>query len=99
MIYVTRTGSIAPGKSPAAWAFAQKAADHWKTAWDRTLELRRPIGGNPNRIAWVAQYKDLADFEAVTLKASADPKYIKLLVTAGELFIPGSIHDDIWRTA
>ena len=98
MIYVTRTGSIAPGKSPAAWAFAQKAAEHWKTAWDRTLDLRRPVGGNPNRIAWVAQYKDLADFEAVTLKASADPKYIELLVTAGELFIPGSIHDDIWRT-
>jgi hypothetical protein len=60
--------------------------------------VRRPVGGNPNRIAWVAQYKDLADFDAATVKSLADPKYIDLLVTAGDLFIPGSIHDDIWRT-
>ena len=98
MIYVTRTGSIAPGKAVAAHAFAQKAANHWKREWDRTLEVRRPVGGNPNRIAWVTQYKDLAEFDAVTLKSLADPKYTELLVTAGELFIPGSIHDDIWRT-
>jgi hypothetical protein len=98
MIYVTRTGSIMPGKGVAAHAFAQKAANHWKTEWDRTLEVRRPVGGNPNRIAWVAQYKDLADFDAVSLKSMADTKYLDLLVAAGDLFIPGSIHDDIWRT-
>jgi hypothetical protein len=78
--------------------FAQKASNYWKTEWDRNLEVRRPVGGNPNRIAWVAQYKDLADFDAATVKSLADPKYIDLLVTAGDLFIPGSIHDDIWRT-
>jgi hypothetical protein len=98
MIFVTRTGSIAPGKGVAAFAFAQKASNYWKTEWDRNLEVRRPVGGNPNRIAWVAQYKDLADFDAATVKSLADPKYIDLLVTAGDLFIPGSIHDDIWRT-
>jgi hypothetical protein len=97
MIYVTRTGSIAPGKALAAHEFAQKAASHWKTQWDRTLEIRRPIGGNPNRIAWVAQYKDLAEYEAATVKALSDPKYMDLLVTAGELFIPGSINDEIWK--
>src|SRR5512140_968164 len=74
MIYMTRTGSIAPGKAPAAHAFAQKVATYWKTEWDRTLDIRRPIGGNPNRIAWVGQYKDLADYEAATVKSSADPK-------------------------
>jgi hypothetical protein len=99
MIYVTRTASIAPGKGVAAFTFAQKASDYWRTTWDRNLEVRRPIGGNPNRIAWVGQYKDLAEFEAVTTKSLADPKYLELLVSAGELFIAGSIHDDIWRTA
>ena len=97
MIYVTRTGSIAPGKAPAAHAFAQKVATHWKTEWDRTLEIRRPIGGNPNRIAWVGQYKDLAEYEAVSVKSLADPKFMDLLVTASDLFIPGSINDEIWK--
>jgi hypothetical protein len=97
MIYVTRTGSIAPGRAPAAHAFAQTVAKHWKTEWDRTLEIRRPIGGNPNRIAWVGQYKDLAEYEAVTVKSSTDSKYMDLLVTASDLFIPGSINDEIWK--
>jgi hypothetical protein len=99
MVYVTRTGSIAPGKTSAANAFAQKVAIHWKTEWDRTLEIRRPIGGNPNRIAWVGQYKDLAEYEAVTVKSLADPKFMDLLVTASDLFIPGSINDEIWKAA
>ena len=77
MIYMTRTGAIAPGKSAAAHAFAQKVATYWKTEWDRTLDIRRPIGGNPNRIAWVGQYKDLADFETATVKSLADPKYME----------------------
>jgi len=97
MIYMTRTGAIAPGKSAAAHAFAQKVATYWKTEWDRTLDIRRPIGGNPNRIAWVGQYKDLADFETATVKSLADPKYMDLLVTASDLFIPGSINDEIWK--
>ena len=50
MIYMTRTGAIAPGKSAAAHAFAQKVATYWKTEWDRTLDIRRPIGGNFNLI-------------------------------------------------
>jgi len=27
----------------------------------------------------------------------ADPKYMDLLVTASDLFIPGSINDEIWK--
>ena len=45
-----------------------------------------PIGGNPNRIAWVGQYKDLADDEAATVKSLADPEDMDLLVTASDLF-------------
>jgi len=99
MIHMTRTASIAPGKAPAAHSFAQKVASHWKTEWDRTIEVRRPIGGNTSRIAWVSQYKDLAEYETFMVKSLADPKYMDLLVTAGDLFIPGSINDEIWRAA
>ena len=51
--------------------------------------------GNANRIAWVAQYKDLAEYDAVVLKSMADSKYLELLSAASDLFMPGSIYDDI----
>ena len=99
MISLVRTGAIAPGKGVAAAAFAQKIVDYWKNTYDRELQLLRPIGGNPNRIAWVARYKDLAEYDAVSLKSMADPKYLELLATGGDLWIAGSIHDQLWRSA
>jgi len=99
MISFVRTGDIAPGKGVAAAAFAQKIVDYWKANYGRELQLMRPIGGNPNRIAWVGRYKDLAEFDEVSARTMADPKYLDLLVTGGELWIAGSIHDQLWRSA
>jgi hypothetical protein len=99
MISFVRTGAIAPGKAAAAFAFAQKIVEYWKNNYDREIELRRPIGGNPNRIAFVAHYKDLAEFDAVNLKSLADAKYLELLGAAGDLWIAGSLHDELWRSA
>jgi len=99
MIVFVRTGAIAPGKGVEAWAFAHKAAAYWKKNFKQELQLLRPIGGNPNRIAWSTRYSNLAAFEATTGKAMQDKKYLELLVTAGPLFIPGGIHDALWATA
>jgi hypothetical protein len=99
MIYFARTGAVAPGKGLPAFAFAQKIVEYWKTNYDRELELRRPIGGNPNRIAFVGRYQDLAEFDAVSQKSMADKKYLELLSTGGELWIAGSLQDEIWRSA
>jgi len=99
MISFTRTGAIAPGKGAGAFAFAQKVAAYWKDNFHQELELRRPIGGNPNRIAFTSTYKDLAAFDAVSVKSMADAKYQELLGTGAELWIAGSLHDEIWRSA
>jgi hypothetical protein len=99
VIYFVRTGAVAPGKGIPASAFAQKIVDYWKTNYDTELELRRPIGGNPNRIAFVSRYKDLAEFDAVSQKSMADKKYLELLTSASDLWIAGSLRDEIWRSA
>lgn len=79
MISFARTGSIAPGKGVQAFAFAQKIVSYWKSNYDRDIDLLRPIGGNPNRIAFVSRYKDLAEFEATLTKTLADKNYLEML--------------------
>ena len=97
MITFVRTGAIAPGKAPGAIAFAQKIVAYWKDNYDREIEILRPVAGNPNRISFVGRYKDLPDFDASALRSMTDAKYMELLGTAADLFIAGSIHDEIWR--
>jgi hypothetical protein len=98
MITFVRTGAIAPGKAPGAIAFAQKIVAYWKANYDQEIEIHRPVAGNPSRISFVGRYKDLADFDAAATRSMADPKYMELVATAADLFIAGSIHDEIWRS-
>jgi hypothetical protein len=99
MITFTRIGAIAPGKAAAVAAFAQKVVDFYSVQYDHQVEVMRPIGGNPNRIAWVARYPDLAAFDALSTRSQADPKYLELIGSAADLFIPGSVQDELWRSA
>ena len=99
MITFTRVGVIAPGKAVAVAAFAQRVIDFYRTQYDQKVEVLRPIGGNPNRIAWVARYADLAALDSLLTKSQADPKWLELVAAGADLFIPGSIHDEIWRGA
>ena len=98
MITFVRTGAIAPGKAPGAIAFAQKIVAYWQATYDREIEILRPVAGNPNRISFVGRYKDLAEFDAAAIRSTTDAKYMELLATGADLFIPGSIHDEIWRS-
>jgi len=97
MITFVRTGAVAPGKFAGAIAFAQKIVAYWRDHYDREIDVLRPVAGNPNRISFVGRYKDLADFDASALRSMTDAKYMELLGTAADLFIAGSIHDEIWR--
>nr|HET7857682.1 hypothetical protein [Caldimonas sp.] len=99
MITFTRIGVIAPGKAAAVAAFNQKVVDFYRTQYDVKVEVQRPVAGNPSRIAWVVRYPALAALEAVLAKSQADPKYLELIATATDLFIAGTTHDEIWRSA
>jgi hypothetical protein len=99
MITFTRTAAIAPGKAAAAAAFAQKVVDFYTSNYDIRVDVLRPIGGNPNRIAWRVRYDDLAALEANQLRSQADAKYMELIGTGADLFIAGSVHDELWRSA
>jgi len=99
MISFVRTGAIAPGKGAQAFAFAQKIVAYWQSNYDQHIDLLRPIGGNPNRIAFTSSYKDLTEFERILNKSSADQKYMQLVASGADCWIPGSLNDEMWRSA
>ncbi|MBR1215613.1 hypothetical protein [Bradyrhizobium sp. JYMT SZCCT0180] len=98
MILVQRSVSVAPGMLSAAMAFAKEISIQVKTTTGIDLKIAVPIGGNAARMAWIANYENLAQYEAMGLKLLADQKYLELIKKAADLFVPNTLHDEIWRT-
>ena len=97
MIVVTRTISVAPGKTASAIGVAKQIAAYMKTSTGTDVEVLMPIGGNPFRITWTSRYPDLAEFEVRWAKISADQKYLQLVTSGLDNFVPGSVFDTLWR--
>jgi len=98
MIAFVRVACVRPGKHVAAMGFAKEISAFLKDSYHLDMEVLRPVGGNPYRIAWSTRHADMAAMEAVTTKMHADPKYWALLNGASEYFIAGATRDDIWQT-
>jgi hypothetical protein len=98
MIHITRSASIAPGKTGEAVAFAQGIIKHFKEKHSVTLEVLMPIGGNPGRIAWLGRYESLAQWEVLIGKLLSDSDYQQMIAKNKDTFLPGTVNDDIWRT-
>ena len=98
MISITRTANIAPGKTGEAVAFGHQVAKYFKEKYATPLEVLLPVGGNPARIAWHAQYDNLAQWETLSAKMLADKDYMELVSKHAATFLPGSVSDHIWRS-
>ena len=98
MIHFTRTTSITPGKVADAMTFAGEMIEFISATQGKKMQLLLPIGGNPYRLRFYASYETLAEMEKAQAALMADAKYLSILGKSATLFIPGSAHDDIWRT-
>ena len=98
MITFIRTASVAPGKTADALSFSQHVVALVKDKFGVQISSSTPIGGNPNRIAWVSTYASLAAFEETSTKLLSDPGYLSLVAAGVSNFLPGSLHDEIWRS-
>lgn len=98
MIAFVRVVCVKPGKQVAAMIFAKEISAFFKSSYHLDVEVLRPVGGNPQRIAWSTRYADLAAMEVITTKMLADPKYWDLVNGASECFIGGTTRDAIWQT-
>ena len=93
-----RTASVAPGKLGTSIAFAKQISEYIGQHFDVKMQVMMPLGGNPHRLAWKTDFASLSAMDEFQSKLLADPKYMEMLHKSGDLFIAGSLNDDIWRT-
>ena len=98
MIAFVRVACVKPGKQVAAMTFAKEISAFLKSSYHLDVEVLRPVGGNPQGIAWSTRHADMAAMETFTTKMLADPKYWELANGASECFIAGALRDEIWQT-
>jgi len=98
MITYVRTANIAPGRTGEAVAFAQEIAKLVDKITGVKVGVSIPVGGNPFRIAWVSSVADLATVEATWAKLMANADYMKVAEGGAAYFLPGSAHDEMWRS-
>jgi hypothetical protein len=98
MVTQIRSAAIAPGKAGDAIVFGNQIVKYVKEKYGTTAELLMPIGGNPARIAFRINYESMTGWETLTAKLMADPDYQALVAKNSATFLPGSVHDDFWRT-
>ena len=73
MIAFVRVACVKPGKQGAAMTFAKEISAFLKGSYHLDMEILRPVGGNPYRVAWSTRYADMAAMETITTKMLADP--------------------------
>jgi hypothetical protein len=98
MIHFTRTSSIQPGKVADALTFAGEMIEFISATQGQKMQLMLPIGGNPHRLRFYTSYDTLGDMEKAQATLMGDANYLSILGKSASLFIPGSAHDDIWRS-
>jgi hypothetical protein len=98
MITFVRTRSIAPGKMAEAMAYAQQVAKLVNDKYGVPLRLNVPVGGNPDRVAFVSSHANLGEVEAIGAALLADAEYMRLLAANAQTFLPGATHDELWMS-
>jgi len=98
MINFSSTASIAPGKTIEARAAANQLAKYIKDRHGTTVEVLVPIGGNPDRVALHGRHESLAQWEAISSKLNADSEFQGMIAKNSSYFLPGTIHQEFWRT-
>ncbi len=98
MITLIREVGILPGKVAAGVAFAIEINAYVKDKHGLDIEVVRPVGANPQRVAWCARHKDLAALEAATNKLNGDKRFAELAAKSAELWVPGTMQDAIWQS-
>ena len=97
MIAFVRTANIAPGKTAAAFGFASEMTAYLKATHGVEAQVLRPIGGNPNRVAWSSRFPDLTAYGAFNDKLRTDARYWEMVGKAADCFMAGSVNDDLWQ--
>lgn len=99
MLTAIREVGVFPGKGAAARTLMMDLIALAREIAGVDVEVVRPVGGNPQRIASFTRFKDLAAYEAAWAKIGADPRFAQKMQMTIDVFVPGSMHEVLWQSA
>jgi hypothetical protein len=97
MITFVRTMLFAPGKNAEVMSFTRLLRKLLSEKYGLELRALAQVGGDPTRIAYVATFANLAEYEQMLLKLLSDAEYLKLTAAYFPHIVVGSIKDQLWR--
>ena len=83
----TRTAVIAAGKRDEALAFTAEVASYVEEHFGTAVTWGLQLGGTVGKIHWYSDYENLAEFEKLLGQTMTDEGYLKVIETAGDLFV------------
>ena len=97
MITIVRSATTQPGKMGEAVAWGKESAAIVKRVTGKEVAFCTSFGGVVGAVAWIVKYDNAAQVEEMGGKLRADREYKAALSKTASLFVPGSIHDQLWR--
>jgi len=80
---------------PQSVAFAKEIAAYVRKTYKVDIKV---CANSKGVLFWIVDYKDYADYDRVRSKIVADKKYWDIISTAKDLFVEGSLCDEMVMT-
>jgi len=92
MVRFIRSGESKLGVFPQSLAFAKRITKYCKKTYKIDIKTYANSAGV---LFWIVDYKDYADYEQTLKKINSDKKYWQIVATTKNLFIEGTLCDEI----
>ena len=92
MVRLIRSAEPKIGMFPQSVAFAKKITAHVKKAYKVDIKV---FANSEGVLFWIVDYKDYSDYGKARSKLASDKKYWQIVSTAKNLFVEGSLCDEI----
>ena len=100
MIRHQRSGRAKVGKAGEGVQFAKEIADFINTKYAPvSVQIYTELFGELNTIYWHTDYDELATLEKANAKLTADPDYLAILSKGADIFVEGTLHDKLLKSA
>lgn len=98
MITFHRTSTLTSGDVVRAMSWAREIAAYIRQSTGVDVAVEMPVGRNPWQLRWSFKYDNLAAYDAKTSELRADPKYMAMLASGSDMFVPNTTDDELWRS-
>jgi hypothetical protein len=100
MIRFRRSGRTKNGRIQDGIQYAKEIAEYLSAKYaPHSVQVYTELFGENNTIHWYTDFEDLATLDRVFMQVAADESYWAMVSKGTDIFIDGSFHDTLQRSA